>query len=218
MITLRIASDSDRRWANEQICAYHYLHRPVDARCSTLTYLVMLDGDRVGCLIYGRPESTACYSGGLTYGSTNDVVSGRAEFSRWELLNLARVWLDPCVQRGGDRYIHSAASQAIAMSMKVVVHDYLTRYQPVNLDQPWQIRRIISYCDTRHHTGTIYRATGFQLARTNERGIQTWVRDARPLRTSEQQYIRKLSDQSVRSRRYRALQQLSAMQQMSMTF
>lgn len=216
MITLSIATDSDRRWANDQVCAYHYLRRPVDARCSVLTYVVLLDGDRVGCLMYGRPESTACYSGQLTYGSPDDVLSGRAQFSRWELLNLARVWLDPVVQRGGDRYVHSAASQAIALSMKRVVYDYLTKYHPVNLAQPWQIRRIISYCDTRHHTGTIYRATGFSLARTNERGIQTWIRAARSLRTHEQQQIEKLSDQSVRSRRYRALQQSSVIQQMSM--
>ena len=212
MISLSIANNSERRWANEQVCAHHYLHKPVDTRCSTLTYIVMLDGDRVGCIIYGRPESTACYQGGLTYGNLNDVSVGRARFSRWELINLARMWLDPVIQRGGSRYVHSAASQAIALSMRCVVYDYLTIYHPVNVCQPWQIRRIISYCDTRHHIGTIYRAAGFQLARTNQHGIQTWMRDARPLRQHEQRRIEQLSSQSARSRRYRSLQSSSVTQ------
>ena len=33
---------------------------------------------------------------------------------------------------------------------------------------------MLSYCDTRSHKGTIYRAAGFALSRTNERGIETY--------------------------------------------
>jgi hypothetical protein len=82
----------------------HYLHRPVDPRTRPLAYLGYLGGERVGCLIFGRPESTRCYQGGLTYGSLADVQAGKAQYSRWEVLSLARVWLSPEVQAGGASY------------------------------------------------------------------------------------------------------------------
>jgi hypothetical protein len=71
--------------------------------------MVLQDGERVGCLLFGRPEATACYTGGLTYGSQADVAAGRAAFDRWEIVNLARVWLHPDVQAGGPRFVPCAA-------------------------------------------------------------------------------------------------------------
>jgi hypothetical protein len=70
---------------------YHYAtgaHAAAGPRC-------------VGILFFGRPEATRCYDGGLTYGSLGDVQTGRAQYDRWEVLNLARVWFSPLVQPGG---------------------------------------------------------------------------------------------------------------------
>lgn len=105
-LTIRLADKSTLRWAQEQVIAHHYLHKPVDVRCSILAYIAMLDGERVGCLMFGRPEATRCYP---WYGSVVDVASGRAHRSRWEIINLARVWLHPDIQRDGQHFIPNAA-------------------------------------------------------------------------------------------------------------
>ena len=142
MIALALATPAEARWAHTQVVEHHYLHRPVDARCSVLTYLVTLHGEPVGCLMFGRPESTACYQGACTYGSLADVERGRAHYSRWELLNLARVWLDPAIQRGGRWFVPNAATRAIGMATKRVVYDYLAHFHPVTLDAPWELRQV----------------------------------------------------------------------------
>lgn len=86
-IRLELADEGALIWAQSQVSAHHYLHSPVDSRCSVLGYVLMVDGERAGCLLFGRPESTRCYQGGLTYGSGADVTSGRATFDRWEIVN-----------------------------------------------------------------------------------------------------------------------------------
>jgi len=222
MIHLRIADRQGFAWAQRQVAQHHYLRAPVDSRCSPLAYLVELDGIDfpVGCLIVGRPEATRCYDGRLTYGSLRDVRSGRAEYDRWEVLNLARVWLSPRVQRGGDLFAtgyvplfvdrrnvarSTLASDAIRLLLERVNYDYLRARPPVYPDEPYQIKVLLSYCDTRLHKGTIYRAAGWELARTNAGGIQTWCSPAvAPLSNYEDDMIRKLASQAWRSRRYRA--------------
>ena len=49
-----------------------------------------------------------------------------------------------------------------------------------------------------------YHASGFELARTNERGIETWCKGVAPLNGYQNDQILKLAGQSYRSRRYRA--------------
>jgi hypothetical protein len=205
-LSIELASSAGVAWAQRQVSEHHYLHNPVDSRCSVLGYLVMLDGYRVGCLLFGRPEATRCYSGGLTYGSQVDVRSSRAYFDRWEIINLARVWLSPRVQLGGSDYIPCAASQVIGAALKRVVVDYLHAYPPVYPEEPWQLQMCLSYCDTRQlgHHGTIYRAAGFWRARVNRAGIETWVRPLRPLRRDERDQILRRSGQSFRSCVYRS--------------
>ncbi|KPV46424.1 hypothetical protein SE17_43330, partial [Kouleothrix aurantiaca] len=180
-----------------------YLHTPVDSRCSPFAYLIELERDPagpVGCLIFGRPEATRCYDGGLTYGSLADVERGRAQYDRWEVLNLARVYLLPSVQAGGKRYNshylpgytdrrgvwHSTlASSAIQQALASIGADYLLQRPPCFPDEPYEIKVVLSYCDTTRHKGTIYRAAGFALARTNERGIETWYTGAGALSSYE---------------------------------
>jgi hypothetical protein len=75
---------------------------------------------------------------------------------------------------------------------------------PVDCNYPYQIRCILSYCDTRIHTGWIYLASRFKLARTNADGIQTFMKTIAGLTTEQDAVIRKRSEQNVRSRRIRA--------------
>jgi hypothetical protein len=223
MIHLHIAGDRGLDWAQGVVTDYHDLHAPVDPRCSPVAYLIELDhgsSSAVGCLIFGRPEATCCYDGKLTYGSLKDVESGRAQYDRWEVLNLARVWLSPVVQYGGrfcsSRFLpgfvdrrgiwrSTLASAAIELALTSIGSDYLMQRPPCFVEEPYDIRVVLSYCDTNLHTGTIYRAAGFERARTNERGIETYYTTAvAPLTSYQRDMIEKRAGQSWRSKRHRA--------------
>lgn len=222
-ISLWLAGPDDLARAQRTVTEHHYLRAPVDARCSPVAYDVILGAPvqhiRIGVLIFGRPEATRCYDGGLTYGSLRDKQAGRARFDRWEVLNLARVWLHPSVQAGGE-YHHPAylpgyrdrrgvwrstlASTVIDQALDSIGYDYLLKRPPCFPDEPYEIRAVLSYCDTSKHRGTIYRAAGWRLARRNERGIETYVTtDITPLTSYQHDRIRKLSDQSPRAQRLR---------------
>jgi len=224
VITIQLADRIGAEWAQRQIAQHHYLRTRVDPRSRPLVYVVELHHpqilpQRVGCLIFGRPEATRCYVGGLTYGSLADVRTGRAAYDRWQVLNLARVWLSPLVQDGGqwcrpsllpgyvDRrglWRSALASTVIAQALSRVGYDYLAQHPPVDCQYPWMIRAVLSYCDRRRHRGTIYRAAGFRLARTNERQIETWYTTAvAPLSPEQDAAIRRLSEVSRRSQRIR---------------
>lgn len=203
-------------WCQDRVTQHHYLRRPVDPRCTPMAYVVRWGTEPLGCLIFGRPESTRCYTGKLTYGSLEDVGQGKAQYSRWEILNLARVWLDPRLQdRGGPDYVQNAASQVISQALKRVGYDYLCYRPPVYLDEPYAIRVCLSYCDTRRHRGTLYQAAGFTLART-AKALQTWIRPVRPLRHWQRDAIERLSEQSPRGRQYRAKREQAALYQLSL--
>lgn len=200
-LQLQLADRAGIAWAQQQVTEHHYLRRPVDTRCSVLAYLVMHEGECVGCLIFGRPEATRCYP---WYGSVEDVANGKARLSRWEVVNLARVWLHPCIQAGGERYVPNAATRAIGQALRRVVADYLLRFPPCFPDEPYELRECLSYCDTSLHRGTIYRAASFRLERENRRGIQTYARPLRRLSYAERALVLARCDQSPRSRRMRA--------------
>lgn len=208
LLTLRLADAAGRTWAQAQSRQHHYLRTRVPNQCRPLAYLVEhRDLGPVGCLIFGRPQAQRCYVGGLTYGSLADVRDGRAFFERWEILNLARVWLDPRIQLGGMHAVPHAASQMIAQALRRVVYDYLLVCPPIDLLEPWHLSMCLSYCDTRvpGHYGTIYRAAGFWRVRRNAAGIETWARALRPLRGAERRRIAELSLQHPRSRQWAAL-------------
>lgn len=205
MISVELASPRWFQWAQEQVTASHYLHAPVDPRSKPLAYTIVIGGVRAGCLIFGRPEATRCYRGALRYGSVADVAAGRAAYTRWEVLNLARVWLDPKYQKGGVYFVHNAASRAAAAAFRRVALEYLIHYPPCFLDEPWQLRRVMSYCDTKVHTGTLYRALNFELAYTNSAGIETYSLPLRGLQPHERRQIERLAEQSSRSRHYRSV-------------
>lgn len=222
MLTIELAGPLAFDWAQRMVVAHHYLRSPVDVRCRPLAYVLRLGAEPVGCLVFGRTQSTSCYQGELTYGSGYDVRTGRALFDRWRLLNLARVWLSPDVQHGGrlarpelmpgvpghtDRkgvYWPYVASWAIGQALRRVGFDYLAAHPPCFVEQPYQIGAVLSYCDTRLHRGTIYRAAGFRLARRNADGIETWWTQAvAPLTAEQDLVIRRQAERDARAARIR---------------
>jgi hypothetical protein len=229
MISLQLADRQGLRWAQQQVSAHHYLRAQVDLRCRPVAYIVRMCGADVGCLIFGRPESTRCYDGALTYGSQADIAAGRARLDRWCVLNLARLWLHPSVQVAGRFYgprwlpgfvdRHGAwrsalASHVIGLALENVGYDYLAVHPPCFVEEPYQVRAVLSYCDRSRHRGTIYRAAGFELARTNARGIETWYSEAvAPLSAEQDQRVRRLASQSHRSRAKRAARNIGYTQE-----
>lgn len=205
-LSLQLADDRGLMWAQRTVSQYHYLHTLVDVRCSPVAYLVLIDGIRVGCLIFGRPEATRAYG---WYGSIEDTQRSLDDprycpLTRWQVVNLARVWLSPEIQHGGNRYIPNAATYIIGQALKRIPYDYLMVRPIVWCDEPYELRQVLSYCNSSIHQGTLYRAANFRLLRTNEHGIQTYVRDLRHLSHTEHVAIRNASQRDRRARRLRS--------------
>jgi len=161
----------------------------------------MLQDDPIGCLIFGRPESTRVNG---WYGSVEDIATGKCYLSRWQILNLARVWLHPSIQHDGANYIANAATWVVAQSLRRVVYDYLIEKPPVWMQEPYEIREVLSYCDTRIHQGTLYKASNFHLVRTNAKGIETYARPVRHLTHAERAQIARRSQEDKRCQKLRA--------------
>jgi hypothetical protein len=217
-ISLKPIEKVDLPKAQKTVTDHHYLHAPVDPRCSVEGYTVHLGNivDPLGVLLFGRPEATRCYP---WYGSVDDVNTGRADVTRWQILNLARVWLDPMVQQGGAAYLpdylpgftdrkgvfrSTLASDILKMAIEQIGYFYLMRRPPCFLEEPYEIRWLLSYCDTRLHKGTIYEKAGFELYRTNKRGIQTWRIPLPGLTQAQNSRVIIQSLINPRSARYRA--------------
>lgn len=223
MLSLVLADRAGLRWAQEQVQRHHYLHTPVDVRCRPLAYLVMLFDRPRGCLIFGRPEATKVTG---WYGSVADVEAGACPLTRWQILNLARIYLDPSLQGDGafthprgligpsilpffyDRentWHSAAASYVVDLALEKVAFDFLYHRPPVWMSQPYELAHIISYCDLNRHKGTLYRSAQFELARVNVKGIATYRRPARPLTEAEHAILAKRSQEDKRAQRLRAI-------------
>ncbi len=208
-------------WAQQTVTVHHYLRRPVDVRTMPEGYKVMLRvpsiraSQRVGLLLFGRPECTRCTG---FFGSIEDVQAVRGMVTRWQVLNLSRVWLSPEVQPGGrfhspdylpgftDRHgvwRSTLASVVIAEAARRIRLDYLLARPPCYLDEPYQLLWLISYCDTSQHRGTIYAAAGFSEFRRNARGIATWRLPLAPLLPEADAMVRAAASVNPRSRRFR---------------
>ena len=236
MLSLILADAAGLRWAQAQARRHHYLHAPVDVRCRPLAYLIMLFGIPVGCLIFGIPEATKVTG---WYGSVEDVQAGICPLTRWQILNLARVYLDPCVQRSGafthpdgligpsilpffyDRHVHwqnASASYVIDLALDRVVFDFLYHRPPVWMEQPYELVHIISYSDTNRHRGTLYQAAHFERVRVNVHGIETYRRVARPLTQYEHDLLHKRSQEDRRAQQLRARACTRHIEQLSLQF
>ena len=242
-ISVEALNEAGLKWAQALVTEFHYLHRPVDPRCSPFAYRIHLApataanlsdtslipnseplqaraherGATVGCLIFGRPEATRC---GEFYGSVEDVRAGKCEVTRWEIINLARVFILPEFQPGGAHYgcpgmpgfvdrmgewRSALAGAAIGVSLTQIVLDYLLARPPCFPEEPWALRYCISYQDSNVHRGWLYKASGFDRYRENKRGIVTWRKKLRHLEGKECDQVLEASRRSPRSRRFRAM-------------
>ena len=59
-IHLALADNRQRAWCQEIVTEHHYLHAPVDSRCSPVAYVIEHEQSDypIGCLLFGRPEAT----------------------------------------------------------------------------------------------------------------------------------------------------------------
>lgn len=201
-LSLMLADREGLAWAQTQVKKHHYLHHPVDVRCRPLAYLLQYDSSPVGCLIFGRPEATRVTG---WYGSVDDVQSGKCPLTRWQILNLARVWLSPSIQSGGENFVPNAATWAIGQALKRVGFDFLVHRPVVWLEEPYEIREVLSYCNRTIHNGALYRAANFRLRRpANRNGIETYSRPLRRLTHAEHAEIARCSAADQRARRLRS--------------
>lgn len=203
-------------WAQAIVTRHHYRRSPVPGRaCPEGWAVTSLDLGRIGCLVVGRPQATRCLD---WYGSVEDAEAGRTDVTRWQVLNLARVWLAPAVQAGGvhhepfllpgytDRrgvWRSTLASEALRRLAERVGFEYLLSRPPVFLDEPYEVRWLLSYCDSRQHRGVIYRAAGWELHRTNDDGMQTWRTPLPTLTPQQHAAIARASAECPRARRFR---------------
>lgn len=217
MIAVEPIDRAGLAWAQDAVAAHHYLRSAVLGRASPEAWAIHATGirSRIGCLIVGRPQATRCRD---WYGSVEDVDRGRVKVTRWQVLNLARVWLAPMVQTGGilcdpfylpgftdrrGRWRSTLASAALRQLACRVGFDYLLARPPVFLEEPYEVRWLLSYCDTAKHRGVIYREAGWELYRTNENGIQTWRTPLPPLTAEQHGAIAEASAACPRARRFR---------------
>lgn len=216
-VTHTSRTEAAYEWAARMISANHYLHRMPDPRTSLEVFLVRHPVHVVpaGVLVFGRPEATRCAD---WYGSVQDQQSGKCQVTRWQIINLSRVWIHPDFQTGGrfcrfgvvpgymdrHRVFRSTFASAILRTVSQQIgYDYLRHRPPCFLDEPYGIAWMLSYCNTSLHHGTIYRASGFELYRTNSNGIQTWRIPIPSLTTAQDAHIRTLATHHPRSIAYR---------------
>lgn len=131
--------------ATEVIVKNHYLHR--GRTMAQMAYWITLDGRRCGVLLYALPRMSVNFHG----------------HKPMELVELARMWLDPSVQ--GDKVIDadgvehsfSVATCAVGASLRRIRLDWHGKYPHLPL-----ISGCVSWADDVHHEGTIYRASNFR--------------------------------------------------------
>lgn len=218
-IVLQLAlEDNERRWARSVWLNDHYMGQGINGRGSPETHMVIReegkitdDGfvadrrDRVGIITFSRMQSSYCRG---WYGSYEQVAAGLAKQSQWEMLSLARFWLDPRLQdESHPWYIEYVASQILSKSLLTIVYDYLVLHPPAFPLLPWEIKEIISYCNSDLFTGALYTACGFTLARENtsgkRKGLRTYSHTARMLFPEERIRILLASRQNKGARERR---------------
>jgi len=136
---------ADLREATAVIVRNHYLHR--GRTMAQMPYWILLDRDRAGVLLYAYPRMSAGFQG---YGPMN-------------LIELARMWLDPAVQglrvvdSQGREHALTVATCAVGKSLRRIRQDWHGKYPHLP-----DIQAVVSWADQEHHEGTIYKASNFR--------------------------------------------------------
>lgn len=137
---------ADLREATRIIVYYHYLHR--GRTMAQLPYWIMVDAVPVGVMLFALPRLSATLYG----------------IRPMNLLELARLWISPEVQglsvadSSGKSHSLPVATAALGKALRVVRQDWYRKYPKLP-----DVYAIISWADTVHHEGVIYRAANFEL-------------------------------------------------------
>lgn len=145
-------------WATEVCRQHHYLKTGVSGYAHPLAFSINLDRAIIGVIVVSTPLAR----------KIKGVYGFPGLLSSWEVLVLNRFWILPQMQNHqvldsqGSPHTLAIASCAMSKLLKRVETDWLRHHPPVDLTQPYRIRKIISYSDSAFHDGGIYRASGFQ--------------------------------------------------------
>lgn len=168
--------EKNRWWLNSMATELHYMHRPIHAKSVPFGWAVSINGE--GERPDGRPAGFIIFAT-IHYTKLGGEFGYPGLPTKWQVLSLARLWLHPDYQRGGvlydpeilpgfvDRrgeFRSTLATSVIDMALGKVQARWLQVHPPRFPDQPYHILKIISYSDTRFHTGKIYRAGKFRYS------------------------------------------------------
>jgi hypothetical protein len=141
-IKLEIAKNSD---ANKYVSEFHYLKRPV-IRTKMLSYWIMEEDHRIGCIIWGTPHFT----------KKKNLFGFPGLPDKWTVLMLNRFYL--------EKNTKHLASHTLAMSIRSVQKDWINNVKIPYPDNPFVPELLISYSDDAYgHQGTIYKASNWQV-------------------------------------------------------
>ena len=137
---------------NKLAIAHHYLHRSVHCRAVPFGWAVEFDGRKF--------QSDGKPSGFIIFASIH-FTRLRKEFgydglpTKWQVLSLSRLWLHDALPKNSETCVIGAA-------LKLVQRRWIEVHPPRFTGQPYHIVKVISYADTRYHSGAIYRAANFR--------------------------------------------------------
>ena len=128
------------------------MHRPIHSRAVPFGWRVMFDGEL--CMADDKP------CGFIMFASIHFTkLTGEFGYpglpTKWQVLSLARLWLHDDLPR-------NSATCVMGKAIRLVQRRWLEVHPPRFPNEPYHVRKIISYADTRYHEGTIYRAANFR--------------------------------------------------------
>lgn len=140
------------KWLNQMATEHHYMHRPLHLRSCPFGWGVTFDGE-----LYqpdGKPSGFIIFAS-IHYTRLGNEFGYPGLPTKWQVLSLARLWLHDDLPKNSE-------TCTIGKAMRLVQRRWLEVHPLRFLDEPYHILKIISYADTRYHTGTIYRAANFR--------------------------------------------------------
>lgn len=139
-------------WLNEMATEHHYMRRPIIPLACPFGWGVQYDGQDL--MPDGRPAGFIVFST-LQYTRLRGEFGYPGLITQWQVLHLARLWLHDLLPFNSESYV-------MAQAHRMVQRRWLEVHPPKFPDQPYHIRKIISYADLRFHEGTVYAAANYR--------------------------------------------------------
>lgn len=149
-------------WLNDVAIEHHYMHKAVHPRACPFGWAVRYKGE---------DEAPDGKPWGIIIFATPHFQKMRGEFgfdglpTKWQVLMLSRLWLHDDMPRNSETCVMGKA-------LRMVQKRWIEVHPPRFPDDPYHIVKVVSYCDTTHHLGTIYKAGNFRFVRERESKIR----------------------------------------------